>query len=116
MRGLEIERTRLDGVEETTSVGGGFWAVGAHAGVRALLEAAGTKVEDYANNWFRAFALSPGNGDIDGKALVRQLARFEGYRRRMQQHMAQFDVLLSPVNAHPAPLHPAPGDSPVPFD
>ena len=112
--GLEIERTRLDGVEETTSVGGGFWAVGAHAGVRALLEAAGTKVEDYANNWFRAFALSPGSGDIDGMALVRQLARFEGYRRRMQQHMAQFDVLLSPVNAHPAPLHPAPGDSPFP--
>lgn len=112
--GLKTQRDRLDGVEETTSVGSDFWAVGAHAGVRALLEEAGTGVEDYANNWFRSFAKAPGSGDIDGGALTRQLARFEGYRRRMQQHMAQYDVLISPVNAHPAPLHPAPGDSPFP--
>ena len=112
--GLEMQRDRLDGVEETTSVGGDFWAVGAHAGVRALLEEAGTKVEDYANNWFRSFALTPGSGDVTGAALARQLARFEDYRRRMQQHMARYDVLISPVNAHPAPMHPPPGDSPFP--
>ena len=112
--GLKMQRDRLDGVEETTAVGGGFWAVGAHAGVRALLEKAGTDVEDYANNWFKAFALAPGSSEIDPKALTRQLARFEDYRRRMQRHMAGYDVLLSPVNAHPAPLHPAPGDSPFP--
>ena len=112
--GLKMQRDRLDGVEETTSVGGGFWAVGAHAAVRSLLEQAGTDVEDYANNWFRSFARSPGSGDIRGAALARQLARFEDYRRRMQQHMAQYDVLISPVNAHPTPAHPAPGDSPFP--
>ena len=112
--GLTMQRDRFDGIEETTSVGGGFWAVGAHAGVRALLEEAGTKVEDYANNWFRSFALTPGSGDVTGAALARQLARFEDYRRRMQRHMAQYDVLISPVNAHPAPVHPAPGDSPFP--
>lgn len=112
--GLVLQRDRLDGVEETTSVGGGFWAVGAHAGVRALLDEAGTDVEDYANNWFRSFALAPGSDAINGAALVGQLARFEDYRRRMQQHMARYDVLISPVNAHPAPAHPAPGDSPFP--
>ncbi len=122
--GLKTQRDRLDGVEETTSVGGGFWAVGAHAGVRALLEEAGTGVEDYANNWFRSFARAisagereglpleegdPESGEVSGAALSRQFARFEGYRRRMQQHMARYDVLISPVNAHPAP-----GDSPFP--
>ena len=112
--GLKTQRDRLDGVEETTSIGGGFWAVGAHAAVRTLLDDAGTDVEDYANNWFRSFALAPGSGDISGAALAQQLARFEGYRRRMQQHMAQYDVLISPVNAHPTPPHPARGDSPFP--
>ena len=34
----------------------------------------------------------------------------------MQQHMARYDVLISPVNAHPAPRHPTPGDSPFPTE
>ena len=112
--GLAMQRDRLDGVEETTALGGGFWPVGAHAGVRALLDQAGTEVEDYANNWFRQLAQSGGADEIPAAALTRQLARFEDYRRRMQQHMARYDVLISPVNAHPAPRHPAPGDSPFP--
>ena len=112
--GLRMRRDRLDGVTETSSVGGGFWAVGAHAGVRALLEEAGTEVEDYANNWFRQFAEASDADEIPSAALTAQLRRFEDYRRRMQQHMAQYDVLVSPVNAHPAPPHPAPGDSPFP--
>lgn len=112
--GLVMRRDRLDGVEETTSLGGGFWPVGAHAGVRALLDEAGTAVEDYGNNWFRQFAATPAADEIPSAALARQFARFEAYRRRMQQHMARYDVLISPVNAHPAPRHPAPGDSPFP--
>ena len=112
--GLVMRRDRLDGVDETTSLGGGFWSVGAHAGVRALLDEAGTEVEDYGNNWFRQFAQSPGADEIPAAALTGQLARFEDYRRRMQQHMTRYDVLISPVNAHPAPRHPAPGESPFP--
>ena len=112
--GLKMQRDRLDGVDETTSIGGGFWAVGAHAAVRTLLDEAGTEVKDYANNWFKQFAESPGADEIPSAALVGQLARFEDYRRRMQQHMARYDVLISPVNAHPAPPHPTPGDSPFP--
>ena len=111
--GLEMRRDRLDGVEETSAVGGGFWNVGARAGVRALLDDAGTKIEDYANNWFR-YAESSGTDEIPAASLNRQLARFEDYRRRMQRHMARYDVLISPVNAHPAPPHPPPGDSPFP--
>ena len=110
--GLKMRRDRLDGVTETSSIGGGFWSVGAHAGVRALLDEAGTEVKDYANNWFKQFAESAGADEISSAALTGQLTRFEDYRRRMQQHLAQYDVLISPVNAHPAPPHPAPGDSP----
>ena len=112
--GLEIRRDRLDGVTETSAVGSGFWAVGAHAAVRTLLEEAGTGIEDYANNWFRYFAQASGDKAIPATELTAQLRRFEDYRRRMQRHMAQYDVLISPVNAHPAPLHPPPGDSPFP--
>ena len=111
--GVDIARDRLDGVQETSDVGSGFWAVGAHAGVKALLDQAGTAVADYANNWFR-FAVDQFGNEIPAAALTRQLARFEDYRRRMQQHMARYDVLISPVNAHPTPAHPTPGDSPFP--
>ena len=112
--GFDMHRDSFDGVGEATAIGGGFWPVGAHAGVRALLDEAGTQVEDYGNNWFRAFAQTAGSGEISAAALTRQLARFEDYRRRMNRHMARYDVLVSPVNAHPAPRHPAPGDSPFP--
>ena len=114
--GLEMRRDRLDGITETSEVGSGFWPVGAHAGVRKLLDEAGTDIEDYANNWFRWFAKAAGNNAIPADALIGQLARFEDYRRRMQRHMARYDVLISPVNAHPAPLHPEPGDSPFPSE
>ena len=112
--GLATQRDRLDGIEETTALGGGFWAVGAHAAVKALLDEAGTAVSDYGNSWFRQFAEQPGADAVSAAALAGQLRRFETYRRRMLQHMARYDVLISPVNAHPAPLHPAPGDSPFP--
>ena len=112
--GLRMERDQLEGVGETSAVGSGFWAVGAHAAVRTLLEEAGTPVEDYANNWFRHFAESSAGQEIQAADLNAQLRRFEDYRRRMQRHMARYDVLISPVNAHPAPVHPAPGDSPFP--
>jgi amidase len=111
--GVNMRRDRLDGVAETTAVGGGFWAVGAGAAVRTLLDQAGTPPADYANNWFRRFSTSA-EAPIPAAALVSHLARFEDYRRRMARSMARYDVLISPVNAHPAPMHPAPGESPFP--
>jgi amidase len=111
--GLDVVSDRLNGVEQTTIVGGGFWGVGAHASVTQLLEKAGTRPEDYANNWFKQLnEVLP--AEIASDALNDQLARFEAYRSSMQQHMAQYDVLISPVNAHPAQLHPAPGEAPFP--
>jgi amidase len=111
--GISVRQDRLDGVEETTRVGGGFWAVGAHASVKQLLTRAGTKTEEYANNWFKTMdgAISD---NISAEALNDQLTRFESYRSRMQKHMSQYDVLISPVNANPAQLHPQPGEPPFP--
>lgn len=111
--GLATRRDRLDGIDETTQLGGGFWAVGAHAAVQALLDEAGTEIADYANNWFRRFAEADGT-DFGADRLIDQLGRFEAYRRRMQRHMSRYDVLVSPVNAHPAARHPSPGESPFP--
>ncbi len=111
--GVTVNEDRLDGVADTTNVSGGFWAVGAHASVRQLLDSVGTRPEDFANNWFKELdEVIP--DQVSAKALSSQLARFEEYRARMQQHMARYDVLISPVNAHPAQLHPSPGEAPFP--
>lgn len=111
--GLDVVSDRLNGVEQTTSVGGGFWGVGAHAAVTQLLDKVGTRPEDYANNWFKQLDASLPD-EVAADALNDQLARFEAYRSSMQQHMAKYDVLISPVNAHPAQRHPAPGEAPFP--
>ena len=111
--GLHMTEDRLDGVSETTEIGGGFWAAGAHASVKGLLAAAGTSPEHYAIEWFRELD-GLINDQLSAEALGLQLARFESYRSRMQQHMARYDVLISPVNAHPAQPHPAPGEAPFP--
>lgn len=111
--GLMVREDRLDGITDTIEVDGGYWAVGAHASVKQLLDAAGTKPEDYANNWFKEMNETLSD-QVSAEALNNQLKRFEDYRRQMQQHMSRYDVLISPVNAHPAQLHPSPGAAPFP--
>ena len=110
--GLVVHEDRLDGIEDTTNVSGGFLAIGAYASFRQLLDAAGTRPEDYGNNWLKDSAPE----QVSVEALNNHLERFEDYRRRMQRHMSRYDVLISPVNAHPARLHPPPGEPPFPIE
>jgi len=121
--GLAVDRGRLDGVGETSKLAGGFWAVGGFAAMKHQLNIAGTKSEDIANNWLKG--ISPDDisaeeyrqrqiesDQISGVALSKHLLDIEDFKRRMLQHMAQYDVLVSPVNAGTAPLLPQPGDHP----
>jgi amidase len=112
--GLAVREDRLSGVADTMAVDGGFWGVGAYASVKQLLDVAGTKPDQYANNWFGQMG-EVVTDEISAKALNDQLGRFEQFRSRLQQHMSQYDVLISPVNARPAQVHPAPGEPPFPF-
>lgn len=122
--GLSVCEDRLDGVEETLGVAGGFWGVGAYAAVRQLIQAAGTRFEDIANNGFRepsfdgpeaAQQLEAWRAQIDQISAEKhgaQMLRIENYRSRMLSHMARYDVLISPVTANPAPKLPKPGAHP----
>jgi amidase len=111
--GVAVRQERLSGIAETNTVDGGFWAAGAFTAIKQLLDAAGTKPERYANNWFKQMA-GVATDQMSAEGLNNQLTRFEQYRSRLQQHMAQYDVLISPVNAHAARRHPEPGDAPFP--
>lgn len=113
--GLAVREDRLSGVADTTAIDGGFWAVGGHAFIKQLLEAAGTQPEQYANNWFGQMGAVI-TDKVSARELNNQLIRFEQFRSRLQQHMSQYDVLISPVNARPAQIHPAPGDAPFPIE
>jgi amidase len=113
--GLAVREDRLSGIADTMAVDGGFWAVGAHASIKHLLEAAGTKPDQYANNWFLQMSEAV-TDNVSGKELTNQLVRFEQFRSRLLQHMSQYDVLVSPVNARPAQVHPAPGEPPFPYE
>jgi len=121
--GLTVDQGRLDGVGETSKLAGGFWAVGGFAAMKHQLNVAGTKSEDIANNWLKG--LSPDytsaeeyrqwqveSDQVSGASLSKHLLDVENYKRKMLQHMAQYDVLISPVNAGTAPLLPQPGDHP----
>lgn len=113
--GLNVKNHQLTGLAQTPFVDNGFWAVGAHAAIKQSLDDAGTNPDQYANNWFRQMTKTASD-QISGKALNKQLLRFEQYRSKLQQQMSQFDVLISPVNARPAQLHPAAGDAPFPIE
>lgn len=112
--GLAVQEDRLSGVADTTTIDGGFWAVGAYASIKQLLDAAGTKPEQYANTWFRQMG-EVITDQVSAKGLSSQLIRFEQFRSRLQQQMSQYDVLISPVNARPAQIHPTAGDAPFPI-
>lgn len=122
--GLSVTEDRLDGVEETPEIAGGFWSVGAYAAVRQLIQAAGTRFEDIANDWLReppfegseaAQQLETWRTQIDqisAEGHASQMLRIENYRSRMLGHMARYDVLISPVTANPAPKLPSAGAHP----
>lgn len=113
--GLAVREDRLTGVADTMAIDAGFWAVGGHAFIKQLLDAAGTRPEQYANNWFGQMSAMV-TDRVSVKELNNQLVRFEQFRSRLQQQMSQYDVLISPVNARPAQVHPAPGDAPFPIE
>jgi|TARA_B100002003_G_scaffold251625_1_gene296337 amidase len=111
--GLAVREDRLSGLADTTAVDGGFWGVGAYTAIKLLLDAAGTKPDQYANNWFRQMDQAA-TGEVSAESLNGQLSRFEQFRSRLLQQMSQYDVLISPVNARPAQIHPTPGGPPFP--
>ncbi len=123
--GLDVRRDRLEGIPDTSDIVGGLLSVGGYAFITEITRAAGTKPEDVANNWLKE--LDPNDVSaqefsewrskyfhVSAQALNDQLVRVEDHRSRLLQQMAQYDVLVSPVNPHPAPALPKAGDHPFP--
>ena len=113
--GAEVRPDVLPVMTEVAQLGTDFWRLGGLAAVIRLLAAAGTGPEDWANNWYRQ-ALEQGSQEVATSDIVDHLNAFEGLRRRALEFMSDYDVLLSPVNAHPAQPHPEPGESPFPIE
>ena len=92
----DMERVRPSGLEYSFDVGMGliFWDGG--AGLQRLLAEAGT--EEHS---FEAL-LSGGLPPVDLNALV---VAWDQYRNAMHAFMSEYDAILCPVNAAPAPLH-----------
>jgi amidase len=123
--GLNVSDDRLQGIAELPDVVGGLFRVGGYAFITEATRAAGTEPQDVANNWLRQVDSDEVSAEefsdwrnayfqVSAKELNDRLSRVEEFRRRMLLQMAQYDVLISPVNPHPAPVLPPPGDHPFP--
>lgn len=123
--GLDVRHDRLQGIPELPAVVGGLYRAGGYAFITEMIRATGTRPEDVANNWLREVDPADVSAEEFSKwrntyfhgsteKLNERLSRVERFRQRMLQQMAQYDVLISPVTAHPAPVLPPPGDHPTP--
>ena len=121
--GLDVTRRGLDGIEKLPIIVGGLFRSGGYAFIANAIRAAGTKPRDFANNWLKEVdpaevseeefaAWRRTYFEISADELNDHLSRLESFRRRLLAQMAQYDVLISPVNPAPAPPLPPPGDHP----
>ncbi len=123
--GVIIHHVRLDGAEDCSNLTGSLLRAGGYAFITEATRAAGTQPHEVANNWLREPDPNEVPADVYDKwrqqmfqvpaqTLNDTLTRVEDFRKSMLKQMSQYDLLLSPVNPHPAPLLPAPGEHPFP--
>lgn len=98
--GAFVEEARPSGIEETLSIlsqlmrgaDGGVW-------VRRILAEAGTQADTSSLN--RYLEMEP----VDAARMVDLIARWDRFKSKMLAFMANYDVILCPVNAYPALPH-----------
>jgi len=95
----DVREARPTSVEYSFDIGMGlmFWDGGAH--IRRMLDAAGTQEHS-----FEAL-LNGGLPPVDIDAVNGLITGWDQYRTAMGTFMADFDAIVCPVNAGPAPLH-----------
>ncbi len=93
--GAHVEELRPPGIEESYEIATALFSADGGAASRRLLEAAGTEDSSLGD---RGEALSP----VERDALHH---RWDQFRSSMLSYLADWDVLLSPVNANPALPH-----------
>ena len=93
--GAHVEELRPPGIDESYEIASSLFSADGGAASRRLLAAAGTEDSSLGD---RGEALSP----VERDALHK---RWDRFRSSMLSFLADWDVLLSPVNANPALPH-----------
>lgn len=95
--GAHVEERRPTGIEESYEIVMGLWASDGSAGVRRLLQEAGTDET--------SLTLRDPETALSGQALDALHHRWDRFRSSMLSFLRDFDLILSPVNAAPALPH-----------
>jgi len=98
--GAFVEDVRPTGIEETLDIlsqlmrgaDGGVW-------VRQILDGAGTRAEDSSLKRYLGMA------SVNADQMVNQIALWDQFRSKMLAFMANYDLIICPVNAYPALPH-----------
>ena len=93
--GARVEESRPDGIERSLDVGNQVWLADGGAAALRLLKEAGTT----------EFSIDVAGPALDAELLDRVLADWYAVRSEMSAYFENHDVILCPVNAHPAGLH-----------
>ena len=114
-RGVGVAEDRIPTTQAARAVEGGLFGLGIAAALRHSLEQAGTRREEWSLRWFEE-AADHIQETVASRDMALLLASFERVRSQSLRFMQSYDVLISPVNARPAQLHPEPGNHPFPME
>ena len=111
--GAAVTEDRIPTAAASDAAQEAMMAAGIHVAVQKLMADVGTKRADWSIDWFRNLA------DVLPETLApdtvpNALALFDDVRVASLAFMADYDLLISPVNARPAQPHPDPGGAPFP--
>lgn len=95
--GVSVEEVRPQGIEQTYALMMDLLAADGGASIRRLLREAATK--EHSIPWL-GLALP-----LDATAFDALIMRWYAFRSTMMSFFKDYDVILCPVNAFPAPLH-----------
>ena len=100
--GALVEESLPEPISMVNELSPRLWRIGGSSGVRATLASAGTKrTHPLTERWIKT--ISP---VTDSTAeVIDAVAQWDEFRRGMASYMADYDVILSPVTAEPAPPH-----------
>ncbi len=94
--GLQVDEVRPDGIEDTHEIINALWSADGGAGLRKLLQKAGTTETRLEGLESEPLSMSAFSDLMD---------RWDGFRCKMTAFLEKYDVVLGPANAYPARPH-----------
>ena len=114
-KGIHTTEGRLPLADQVWTIMEGYGKIATDASIFLLMKGAGTDPARSSLKWFRKFLQSL-MGSPGSKDIADHFSRVEQFRSTLLKEMCEYDLILSPVNPIPAPLHPEEGNDPFPID